>query len=616
MSSAALASWLIFSVQPQRAISLPAFSDSVMAALSVFAILTKPKSCIFPYPQRELAFAVLLVALAAGYFVPLHLLGTLNLLFTHPTITSAVVIVASLVGICVSALLLRRSVFEGPEGYPSREVQTSAAVKLVVALTVIPYAAFFLDTLWSFPNGYDSIAYHIDVALKWLQHGTMRVNPAWGWQYSLPSNAELPALAMLSIGMPKAVAVGNLFAALLLVTSVYLIAWRITRDNKPAVLAAIVAITIPMVIYQTFQLYVDLFGTAFIIAAIALFIWRDASPPLSIFLSGYAVGMAVGSKPVFWVYGAMFVTATLLTILRAKKSRLKCAVLLAAGILLSSGLWFLRSALATGNPLYPMRVSIGRFEIFRGYARTDITSVDYGIRSFRSVLTQPWSETANDNGLPVGADRGTGPLFAAIVLPGLLFLLVRSIRRQASTLEQCLLLATAVGFVLWAAALLRVPRFALPIMALSCALAAPMLQALLLQTRRLVIVLYLTGVVLNSLYCLAEPAQRAIYRIQRRDFSRATYYGYPPIIDQLPPGSRIIDHTEAHRSSFLLAGAGLTNYVLPSGDAGTADYIVRDGPSDTDDAAILSNGAKLIYDATPPSLYPKTARPWRIYRIH
>jgi hypothetical protein len=312
----------------------------------------------------------------------------------------------------------------------------------------------------------------------------------------------------------------------------------------------------------------------------------------------------------------MFAAGAFLYILRMKNGRLKFAALLASGMMLSSGFWFLRSAVATGNPLYPMRVAIGSVEVFPGYARTDITPRDYGIGSFGAALIRPWTETAPNTWNPVGFDRGTGPLFAAIAVPGLLFSLVRVIRRQASPLESSLLFATMSGLVLWAVTLLRVPRFALPVLALSCVLSAPMLQAFLAQKRRPVIVLFLAGMLLDGLYCLAEPAQRALYRLKRRDFTRATYYGYPPIIDRLPPRSTILDDTQGRRSSFLLAGAGLANYVLPSGDPRFADYIAKDGPFDKDDAVILSNGATLIYDATPVSFYPKMSRHWRIYRMH
>ena len=115
---------------------------------------------------------------------------------------------------------------------------------------------------------------------------------------------------------------------------------------------------------------------------------------------------------------------------------------------------------------------------------------------------------------------------------------------------------------------------------------------------------------------MAEPMQRAVYRISRQDFSRSTYYGYPPIVDQFPPFSRIVDLTEGRRLSFVLAGARLKNSVLHTDNLAGANYVVRDGPPDAEDFSLRSKGFPMIYDGTPKSLYPKTERPWRIYRAN
>lgn len=588
-----------------------------MVAAPSLSVRTKPTPIISPGPQRTLVFTITLVALAAGCFVSLHLLGVLNLLFGYPAIAPSVVVLASLAGTCLSALWLHRIGMIEVSGLSQRwSIGPPKAVKAVVALAVMPYVVLLVLGLFSFPNGWDALAYHVDTALKWLQSGTMRVNPALGWQYSLPSNGELPALIALSAGIPRAVTIGNLFAVVLLATSVYLIAWKMTHQSTPSLLAAVVAITLPMVIFQAFELFVDMFGTAFLMAAIALMIWRERSPLLFTFLGGCAAGIAIGSKPIFWIYAAIFGLASLGTLLGAKRQRLKSVLLLVGGMILLSGFWFFRSAQATGNPVYPMQLSIGQHIVFRGYARTDYSSD--GFQSLSKALTAPWSDPPLLLELPAALPSsvsGTGPLFAAIALPGVLFLVVRVLLQRASRTERALLLATAVAVLLWDTALLRVLRFGLPVMVLSCTLAAPMIQALIEQSRSLPILLFLTGLALNSLYCLTAPAQRIAHRIQLHDWSRATFYGYPPIIDGLPPGTRILDYTGWGRS-FMLAGAGLTNYVLPRGDPRSVDYVVKAGPSDWDDAALRLIGAKLIYDATPPSLYAGVAQPWRVYRVH
>lgn len=568
-------------------------------------------------PQRALACAITLVALAAGCFVSLHLLGVLNLLFRYPAIAPNVVVLTSLAGTCLSLLLLHRIGIVDASGLIERcSIGPSKAVKVILPFAVVPYAVLFLVGLFSFPDGWDALAYHLDTALKWLQSGTMRLNPAFGWQYSLPSNGELPALIAFSAGLPRAVTIGNLFAVVLLATSVYLIAWKITHQSTPSTLAAVAAITLPMVIFQAFELFVDMFGTAFLMAAIALMIWRERSPLWFTFLAGCAAGIAIGSKPIFWVYAAIFGSVSLGSLWCTKRQCLKSILLLVGGMILLSGFWFFRSAQATGNPAYPMRLSIGQHVIFRGYARADYPSD--GFRSLGKVLTAPWSDppllSELSASLPSSVS-GTGPLFAAIALPGVLFLVVQVLMQRASRTERALLLATAAAFLLWDTALLRVLRFGLPVMVLSCTLAAPMIQTLIEKSGRLPILLFVAGVLLNSLYCLTAPVQRIVHRIQCHDWSRATFYGYPPIIDRLPQGTRILDCTGWGRT-FMLAGARLTNYVLPRGDPRSVDYVVKAGPADSDDIALRLIGATLIYDATPPSLYAGVAQPWRVYRVH
>jgi len=209
---------------------------------------------------------------------------------------------------------------------------------------------------------------------------------------------------------------------------------------------------------------------------------------------------------------------------------------------------------------------------------------------------------------------GAGPLFAAIALPGALFVMFRILSGRANLKEGALLLATIAAFVLWDTALMRVLRFGLPVLVLLCTLSATMIRSLLVERRRATILLFVTGVVLNGIYSLAEPIQRTAHRIQRHDWSRATYYGYPPLIDQLPPGSRILDRTGWGRS-FMLAGAGLQNYVLAQGDLRSADYVAKVGPRDSEDSALISIGAALLYDGTPCSLYTGVALPWRVYQV-
>jgi hypothetical protein len=591
-----------------------------MATTTVWAALTGPRCPNRTYPRRGLACVVALVILASVWLVTLHLLGLFNILFAHPRITASIVIVATFASAVASCLLL--SHIDLPEGTDAAEETASGvplAIKAIVALAAVPYAVLLVNSFLAYPNGTDAIAYHINVALAWLQTGSIRLDTAMGWQYCLPGNGEMPALFALSLGLERAVFIGNLLSSILLAASVYSIAWKLTKQTASSLLSALLVTTIPIVIYQTFELYVELFGTAFMVAAVALMLWRDKSPLLFVFLSACATGVSFGVKPIFWVYGVVYGIGSLILVWRQNSKRLQCIALIAAGLALTSGFWFFRAAMSTGNPLYPMSLSLPSHGKAEGYSAAHLThtatNYDARLSSLLWELEFPWSEPFPADGrLPVESDRGTGPLFAALAVPGVLFMIVQAVRRRTTPLQTALLVGTVAALALWAVHL-RIIRFSLPAMALSCAVAAPLLGELLANCRRSLYTLCFAGLIMNAAYCLPGPTQRLVRQVERRDWSRATYYGYPPILDRITPGGRVYDHFNRVWGS-MLAGSGLTNSVRYWGSLKAGDYIVRAGPKMPEDDSLISGGkAELIYDGIPASLYPKVAMRWRVYRV-
>ncbi len=564
-----------------------------------------------------------MVVSTIGFMTPMHLAGLLSLTSNLP-LTRTILVLGPLFGVALSLTFLRSLPMRGCYAL---HTPLPPAVKLILALTALIYSVFLLCVFCSFPDGLDADRYHINVALRWLQSGTLRIDTSMGWPYALPGNAELPALFCLAAKLPNAVALGNLFSAALLAVSVYLIAWRVTAQSEPSLLAAILALTIPMFVFHTFELYVELPGTAFLLAAAALLVWRAERPVLCVFLSGYAAGFAIGSKQVFWVYAGVFAAAALVCICRGKH-RVTASALFASGIVLSSGLWFFRAVSETGDVLYPLRIdtlSISQSVHAAGppspkpdpYSpgqMTRVKPVEFNLTQWLSDFTQMWIEDPYGSGVPVSADRGTGPLFAGIAIPGVIFLIAKGIRRKLSHGEAILLAAVLTSFALWATVLYQIPRFAIPVMAIACAASAPMLQSLLLSVRRIPLTLFLIGVPVTALVCLPVPCQNLWLQFRSHDWSRATYYGYPALIDTWPAGTSVADHT-ADQSSFQLAGAHLTNAVLRAPDLAAVAYTAKTGPLDPEDALLLTRGATLIYNGVPPNLHPKTAQRWRIYRM-
>lgn len=61
----------------------------------------------------------------------------------------------------------------------------------------------------------------------------------------------------------------------------------------------------------------------------------------------------------------------------------------------------------------------------------------------------------------------------------------------------------------------------------------------------------------------SRPALDILGRVQNHQFSRASIYDYPTIIDRLSAGSRILNYSQSYINNFALAGANLSNRVVP-----------------------------------------------------
>ncbi len=452
------------------------------------------------------------------------------------------------------------------------------------AVLVGSYLVFAINLFSSFPSGSDAIAYHLPVALRWLQSGSLGIPASRAWRFSLPGNAEIGMMVLLATGKDAAVVLVNWIAMATLAIATYLLAKRMSHGNGlVATTTTLLLLSIPICEFQTFSAYVDLFGSAFLAAAFALFTHRRESgeAPSSavyepvIFLSAAACGISLGTKPIYYLYGAaeaMFALVTLYRDLAGKQTRLARGVLLiAAGILLPSTFWFGRAAAATGNPMFPMRVSVGNHVVLEGYTASQITNPLFDenfVRSRREWFVYPWTEWKRNSGylmIPYGEGSGVGAAFASIVVIGLAFLSYRAfIQRGPNPSDRRLILVLVVSLLAWWFVLHRVPRFGLPILVLACVLAAPFVEALMSYRERAFAILLLGSLVITGAISSFVPFHELLGRVRTGRWTRADFYAYPPLIDELPPGSCVMNYTKLEEQNFSLAGKGLGNRVVPA----------------------------------------------------
>src|SRR5207302_2035314 len=122
----------------------------------------------------------------------------------------------------------------------------------------------------------------------------------------------------------------------------------------------------------SFEANVDTIFVACYLAA-TYFILRFAhhgSGKSSLVLAGLAAGLSLGTKPVGVVFlPALFLFAmgAIWTSLRSAKETVAAAALMLLCSLVTSGFWFGRNVLLTGNPLYPLQVEMLGKTILRGW---------------------------------------------------------------------------------------------------------------------------------------------------------------------------------------------------------------------------------------------------------
>lgn len=346
---------------------------------------------------------------------------------------------------------------------------------------------------------------------------------------------------------------------------------------------------IPMVAIQSAAGYVDLFGTALLFGSLTLALeycdqlgnnQEGQARPALLFAAGLAAGLAVGTKPVFWLFAAALAFATFFLLSwhggRPSAWRRLALFLIAAAV--PSVFWFARAAVCTGNPLYPFSLHVGSLSL-PGVRPSDIAPPDYYLSSARhwaELFVYPWVEWKSSPGFLLtnyGPGYGLGGGFATFAMPGVIFAAWSARRRRPDL--RLWLVSLALLLILWWFLLQKIVRFGLPIFVLAVILSAPFFEVLELRPTRLYRLVYVLAFTVTACILMFEPLYTMTQTVRNHLWTRAAYFGYPPIIDTLKPGSRVLN-MGPETLNFALAGSRLTNQVIPSWERPpllTADFL-------------------------------------------
>lgn len=223
----------------------------------------------------------------------------------------------------------------------------------------------------------DAPIYHLPFVVRWWQAGRIDlVATPFGELAAtyFPANADLWALWLLVTGCPAVVLKIAQWPFLLLgALAIFRLARQVgCRPTASFVPAAFWMCTPWALLYAPVAIVDGPFAAWYLVALVFLisFLFApsdDKSKPISLIVSGASAGLALGAKSVGLVYVPCLLVPALAAIARNPATALRYAAMLLGSVTLPSGFWFARNWWITGNPLYPLDVSLCGIHLFDGW---------------------------------------------------------------------------------------------------------------------------------------------------------------------------------------------------------------------------------------------------------
>ena len=226
----------------------------------------------------------------------------------------------------------------------------------------------------------DGPIYHLYFAARWWKAGRLFLVAApFGENAAtyFPANGDAWfAWLMVSWGGDRLAKVGQAPFLFLAAAAVFRMARTLGASRNSAIISTCWFVTSTPFLIFSFEPNVDTLFVAFYLIAVSFFLGylRQESGTSAVILGGLAAGIAMGTKPV----GVVFVVPLLLILIgaigiRARSvGRTLAAALPALGCtLVTSGFWYGRNLLLTGNPLYPLNLELFGRTILPGWYGRD-----------------------------------------------------------------------------------------------------------------------------------------------------------------------------------------------------------------------------------------------------
>jgi hypothetical protein len=336
---------------------------------------------------------------------------------------------------------------KGKSVEPLGQRQLVGALSWMAPVAFVAIGALTLIGALAPPAGWewDSLSYQLAAPKAWVLAGRIHYLP-YDHHSNFPFTWNMLYLWMLASGSIAAAKLFHWLCGLLLCAMVAVFARRHLKDGHSVGLAASLAfVSLPLVVWESTTAYVDL--------ATALFTWMSVHALVNaaddvqagregwagslrwLMVSAVSMGFALGTKMTCLVFLAMgFVGIVLwqpVLYRRFDKRSLSHAIAWASLATAVGSVWYVKTWIWTGNPVYPFFWSIfgGKFWNAENAARYAADQAAFGFgKGIPQAFFAPWDLTMERSLVPPGrgwvfteyVDFGLSPFLVAFLAPLLL----------------------------------------------------------------------------------------------------------------------------------------------------------------------------------------------------
>ncbi len=581
------------------------------------------------------AWALACIVPTAGLLLAVHAMAFVSLLLDKGYVTPVTVAIA------FAALMWATSAFVKTQHPPAPKTirpRIAAPVRsslrgwwIPVLIVAGMYFVFFVDALTGYPTGHDALHYHLPNAVRWMQERSIHMVVGVPAQCVHENGMIVPFLLSFARA-ERLFPIVHLPKALLVAATIYGLARYVGVRSLAATVAACVALSVPMVVFQSFSAYVDLYAAASWLSAVLAVAWAmRATHPRQrrnlLILAGLSAGVALGAKTTYLIMTALLVAVILAERwIRPQEGRTLAPAparnvgIFCAGVLGCTAFWFTLGTVEAGNPIYPVPVTIGEWQVLPGidfYAKFPKRSAG---RKLARWWDYPWREPKHSGmgpnpGYPYSRNNALGAAYAAFVPLGLLAAGLAAVQRRTRTQEErwrvILLLNAATALLLIPTVFLEMLRYALPQILVAIPVAAILIDRLMTRFPRSMLVTATAALAVTAAIATLKPAHALASRIKEQRWDRAWFYQVPPVIDELEPGARVLN-LSAPSATYSLLGRDLANRVITPIHWGV---LTGDGPPTAE--ALHTHGIDYIFVHAPwPTDWPDDLPVTLIYDNH